>query len=352
MRIAITGTTGNVGTSVLAALADEQAVEEIVAIARRPASFADPRVRFHAADLSRDDLAPLLRGVDAVIHLAWLIQPSRDETITRATNVDGTRRLLDAVAEAGVSAVVHASSVGAYSPGPKDRAVDESWPTDGIPTSFYSRHKAECERLLDRFERDRPQVRVARLRPGLIFKREAASEIRRLFAGPLLPAPLVRRELIAVVPDVPRLRFQAVHSLDVGDAYRRALLADDAHGAFNVAAEPVLDPQTLAEALGARRLPLRGGMLRAAADLSWRLRLQPSPPGWVDLALGVPLMETRRVRERLAWEPRRSASEALLELLDGIRAGAGAPTPPLEPDGDLHGSTPFGAGVRSAAGAA
>lgn len=200
-----------------------------------------------------------------MVHLAWLIQPSRDEAITRATNVDGTRRLLDAVAEAGVSAVVHASSVGAYSPGPKDRRVGESWPTGGIATSFYSRHKAECERLLDRFERDRPQVRVARLRPGLIFKREAASGIRRLFAGPLLPAPLVRRELIAVVPDVARLRFQAVHSLDVGDAYRRALLADDADGAFNVAAEPVLDPQTLAAALGARRVPLRGGSCSTAS---------------------------------------------------------------------------------------
>lgn len=343
MRIAITGATGNVGTSVLAALAGERAVEEIVAIARRPASIADPRVRFHAADISRDDLAPLLRGVDAVIHLAWLIQPSRDESVTRATNVDGTRRLLEAVAEAGVGAVVHASSVGAYSPGPKDRRVGESWPTDGIASSFYSRHKAACERLLDRFERERPQVRVARLRPGLIFKREAASGIRRLFAGPLLPAPLVRRELIAVVPDVPRLRFQAVHSLDVGDAYRRALLADDAHGAFNVAAEPVLDPAALAAALGARRLPMRGGMLRAAADASWRLRLQPTPPGWIDLALGVPLMDVGRARERLGWRPQRSADEALLELLDGIRAGDGAPTPPLAPGGGLLGSTPFGA---------
>ena len=345
MRIAITGATGNVGTSVLAALADVSEVEEIVAIARRPAALPDPRVRFHVADVSRDDLVAPLRGLDAVIHLAWLIQPSREESITRATNVDGTERLLQAVAQAGVGAVVHASSVGAYSPGPKDRAVDESWPTEGIPSSFYSRHKAACERLLDRFERDQPQVRVARLRPGLIFKRDAASGIRRLFAGPLLPPPLVRRELIAVVPDVPRLRFQAVHSLDVGDAYRRVLLADDARGAYNVAADPVLDPAELARLLGAKRLPLRGGMLRAAADLSWRLRLQPSPPGWIDLALGVPLLDSGRIRTQLGWQPSRTAGEALLELLDGLRERAGAQTPPLAPDSELLGSTPLGAGA-------
>jgi UDP-glucose 4-epimerase len=328
MRVVITGITGNVGTSVLAALRDEPAVTEIVGIARRPAPSGDARVRFVRADVATDDLTEHLRGADVVVHLAWLIQPSRDERVLRATNVEGSRRVFDAAARAGVPALVHASSVGAYSPGPKDRRVDESWPTGGISSLFYSRHKAEAERLLDQLERDRPELRIVRLRPGLTFKREAATGIRRLFAGPLLPGSLVRRQLIPVVPDVPRLRFQAVHSLDVGDAYRRAMLAD-VRGAFNVAAEPVLDPAVLAELLGARLIPVRAGVLRAAANLAWRLRLQPSPPGWIDLALGVPLMDTTRAREQLGWRPSHSATDALVELLDGMRDGADFPTPPL-----------------------
>ena len=104
--------------------------------------------------------------------------------------MDGSARVFRAAADAGVASLVYASSVGAYSPGPKDRRVDESWPANGITSSFYSRHKAAVEKLLDRFEREHPQVRVVRLRPGLIFKREAASGIRRLFAGPFLPSPL------------------------------------------------------------------------------------------------------------------------------------------------------------------
>lgn len=328
MRIVITGATGNVGTSLLAALAHEPTVERIVAIARRPAHVGDARVEMVAADVAQADLAPLFAGADAVVHLAWLIQPSRDEHTLRAVNVDGTRNVLAAAAHAGVRAVIYASSVGAYSPGPKDHLVDESWPTDGIDSLFYSRHKAETERMLDRFERDQPGTRVVRMRPGLIFKREAATGIRRLFAGPLLPSPLVRRELIPFVPDIPRLRFQAVHSLDIGEAYRLALVSD-ARGAFNVAADPVLDPAVLAEALHARRVPLRGGLLRGAAALSWRLRLQPSPPGWVDLAFGVPLMDTSRARRELGWQPRRTSVEALIELLDGLRDGADFPTPPL-----------------------
>jgi UDP-glucose 4-epimerase len=257
-----------------------------------------------------------------------LIQPGRDEATLRATNVDGSARVFEAVAAAGVPSLVYASSVGAYSPGPKDRRVDESWPTDGIESSFYSRHKAEVERLLDRFEHESPSVRVVRLRPGLIFKRDAATGIRRLFAGPFLPSPLVRRELVPIVPRTARLVFQAVHSYDVGDAYRLAALSD-ARGAFNVAAEPVLDPAELGRVLSARPIPVHPGLLRAGAALSYRLHLQPSEPGWLDMGLAVPLMDTTRARTELGWEPRRGADDALRELITGMRERAGLDTPPL-----------------------
>ena len=56
------------------------------------------------------------------------------------------------------------------------------------PSSYYGRHKAEVERRLDRFEAEAPEVRVVRMRPGLVFKKEAAEGIRRLFAGPFFPS--------------------------------------------------------------------------------------------------------------------------------------------------------------------
>jgi nucleoside-diphosphate-sugar epimerase len=329
MRVVVVGATGNVGTSVVEALGNEPGVS-VLGVARRLPELDLPHVEWAQADVTSSDLVPIFRGADCVVHLAWLIQPSRDAETLRATNVHGSLRVFEAVAEAGVPSLVYASSVGAYSPGPKKRRVDESWPTNGIRTSFYSRHKAEVERILDSFERDRPETRVVRLRPGLIFKREAASGIRRLFAGPFLPSPLVRRELVPFVPDTPRLRFQAVHSRDVGDAYRLAVVGDS-RGAFNVAAEPVLDPAELARLLGARTIPVPGGVLRGLAAATWKLRLQPTPPGWVDLALGVPLLDTTRARSELGWEPRYGAGEALVELLEGMRERAGAPTPPLDP---------------------
>jgi UDP-glucose 4-epimerase len=331
MRVVVIGATGNAGSALVRRLAAEPRVDEIVGIARRLPAWSVEKTSWRVADISRDRLEPLLDGADAVVHLAWLIQPSRDEATTWATNVDGSRRVFAAVAAARVGALVYASSVGAYGPGPKDRRVDESHPVTGIQSSFYSRHKAIVEAEIMVLQDTHPELRVAWLRPGLIFQRDAASGIRRLFAGPLLPSPLLRRGLVPVFPRHPRLRVQGVHADDVADAYWRAILDDAAQGPYNVAADPVLDGAAFARLLGARTVPVPGAALRGAAALSWRARLQPTPPGWVDLGLGVPLMDSGRAQRELGWTPQHTAAEAFLELFDGMRERAGFPTPPLDP---------------------
>jgi UDP-glucose 4-epimerase len=313
---------------VLGALASDARVDEIVGVARRPARWEHPRTTWVGADVVTDPLEPVFEGADVVIHLAWAIQPSHDQQTLHAINVDGSRRVFEAARAAGVPRIVYASSIGAYSPGPKDRPVDESWPTGGIQTSFYSRHKAATEAMLDGFEGD---MRIVRLRPALIFKREAAAEIRRYFIGPFLPSPLVRRTLIPFVPDHPRLVLQAVHSRDIGEAYRLAALEPHAEGAYNVAADPVLDPDALAHYLNARKVKVSARVLRAAVAITWRARLQPTPEGWLDMGLAVPVMDSSRIRTELGWEPKSTSGEALVELLEGIREGAGAPTAPLDP---------------------
>ncbi|HEV2999262.1 MAG TPA: NAD-dependent epimerase/dehydratase family protein [Solirubrobacteraceae bacterium] len=348
MRIVVVGATGNHGTSLCRRLSADPNVDLVLGVARRLPSLSLPKVEWIEADVTRDALDPIVSGADAVMSLVWLIQPGRKEHVTRAVNVDGSARVFHATARAGVPVLVYASSVGAYAAGPKDRAVDESWSTDGIPTSFYSRHKAEVERLLDAFEAEHPAVRVVRMRPGLCFKREAATQIRRLFAGPFLPRSLLRRTLIPFVPSVDRLRFQAVHTDDLAEAYRLALVNDSARGAYNVAAEPVLDGATLGAALRARQLRVPSSLLRAGAAASYRLRLQPTEPGWVDMGLGVPIMDTTRIRSELGWEARWSSVAAFEELIDGMRQGAGLETPPLDPrtSGPLR-AREFGTGVGS-----
>jgi len=330
VRVVVVGATGNVGSSLVRALAASAEIDSVLGVARRRPQLAVEKVEWARADIAVDQLAPFFRGAGAVVHLAWLIQPSRDHQQLARVNLEGSTRVFRAVAEADVPALVYASSVGAYSPGPKDRLVDESWPVGGVPTSFYARHKAEVERRLDAFELEHPRVRVVRMRPGLIFKRAAATGIRRLFVGPLLPATLLRPAFVPVVPNIPGLRFQAVHTDDVAAAYREAIVRD-VEGAFNLAADPVLDPARIAELFDARLVRMPRRLARGATALSWRFHLQPTPPGWLDLALGVPLLDTVRARTELGWAPQVAADQALRELVDGIREGAGDATPPLAP---------------------
>lgn len=331
MHVVVFGASGNAGTSLIRAAAADPDITSITGVARRMPDVAMPKTSWVAADITTDDLGPLVRGADVVVHLAWLIQPSRDLAALHRTNVDGSRRVFQAAAQERAPALVYASSVGAYSLGPKDRPVDESWPTQGVQTSFYSRHKAATERMLDTLEAEHPRMRVVRLRPGLIFKSESATGQRRLFAGPFLPGSLLHRAAIPIVPDLDRLRFQCVHSYDIGEAYRLAI-TKEVRGAFNVAADPILDVDELADLFGARRVRIKPDTVYKLWNATYKLRLHPTPPGWLDLALQTPVMDTSRARTELGWDPQHTSKEALLDLLKGMRGGEGVATPPLEPD--------------------
>ena len=102
-------------------------------------------------------------------------------------------------------------------------------------------------------------------------------------------------------------------------------------GAFNVAADPVVDPERLAELLEARTVRLPTPALRAALAAAWRLHLVPASPYLFDAVLRLPIMDTTRARAELGWSPRHGSLDALREFLEGLRAGAGMDTPPLSP---------------------
>ncbi|MGE0000008.1 MAG: NAD-dependent epimerase/dehydratase family protein [Ilumatobacteraceae bacterium] len=331
MHVVVVGATGNVGSALLRALDAESQVTSVLGVARRiPARDATPassKVSWHAADISTDPLH-FVEGADAVVHLAWLIQPSRDERLMRATNVDGTRRLTNEVVTHGVPSLIYASSVGTYSPAPKSPPMDERWPASGISSSTYSRHKAEVETFLDETAGQYPGLRVVRMRTSLVFQRAAASEVHRLFLGPLMPWHLPRP--LRAVPGLRRLTFQATHADDIAAAYVQALVRD-VSGAFNVAADPVLTPRLIADAVGGRVLPLPEPVLRLAVRAGYATRLVPTEAGWLDMATQTPVMDTTRSRTELGWTERVSAVDALCELLDGIGDGAGYPTPALAP---------------------
>ncbi|RKT89100.1 Nucleoside-diphosphate-sugar epimerase [Saccharopolyspora antimicrobica] len=328
-RVVVVGGTGNIGTSVIEALDHDPAVGTIVSLSRREPSGAGEKIRWERADITTDDLAAPFAEADVVIHLAWIFQPTHDPITTWRNNVLGSIRVFEAAATAGVRHLVYASSIAAYSPGPHERPVDENWPTHGWPGSAYSREKAYLERYLDAFQLQHPEMQVTRMRTAFCFKPESASQQRRLFMGPLVINRLVRPDLLPALPTPSGMRFQAVHSDDVGEAYRLAALSSSS-GAFNIAAEPLIDTRVLGELLGTHTMTLPSQVARGALSTAWKLHLVPASPDLFDAFLRLPIMDTSRARDELGWTPSRSSTEAVADFLRGLQKAEGGSTPPLQ----------------------
>jgi nucleoside-diphosphate-sugar epimerase len=339
VRIVITGASGNVGTALLRRLAHDDP-PEIVGVCRRPPSDGDPyrSASWVSLDLAQPEAAaalrPVLRGAAAVVHLAWGFQPSQDVAHLDRLGIGGTRAVVEAAQAENVGHMVHLSSVGAYSPGPSfpgdtGYRVAEDWPTEGIDTLAYSIEKVAAERILDDHEGRHPEgTAIARVRPGLIVQRDAGSSLMRYGMPAYLPAALLRH--VAVLPLDRDFAVPLVHADDVADAVAR-VLQRRATGGFNLAAEPPVTRDLIAEVLGARPVHMPRTLLRAAADLGWRVRLQPLDPGWIDLAFAVPLLDTTRARTELGWSPGVDARTALAEVLTGMADGAATTSPVLRP---------------------
>lgn len=171
ITVAVTGPTGEIGMSAVTALEREPAVDAIVGMARRP---FDPSSRgwlkttYQQGDiLDREAVDALVAQADVVIHLAFIIMGSREESAR--INLEGTRNVFEAtVACERVRRLVYTSSVAAYgyhadNPSP----LTEDVPARGSDEHYYSAQKAACEALLGGITKDSP-VEVFVLRPCIV----------------------------------------------------------------------------------------------------------------------------------------------------------------------------------------
>ncbi len=336
MRIVIVGASGNVGTALLRLLQARSTPVEVIGVSRRTPPPAPPYdvEQWHSIDLAApgaaERLAPVLDAADAVVNLAWGFQPTRDVDQLERVGVGGLTSVVEAAARSDVGQLVHMSSVGAYRRAKRGQRVDESWPTDGVPSSVYSRHKAAAERVLDDFAAGRPDDRpvLTRFRPGIVLQRAAGSALLRYGVPGYVPA-----RLITALPLLPLDRSFTVPAVHANDLAAAVLASIDrrAGGAFNIAAEPPITRDGLAAALGARPVQFPAAALRTVVGASWHARLQRIDAGWIDLAFAVPLLDTTRARTVLQWEPRIDAVSALREAIAGIHDAASTASPVLRP---------------------
>jgi UDP-glucose 4-epimerase len=238
---------------------------------------------------------------DVVVHLACGFQPARDTRYLTRLGVGGTSAVLQAAHSSGIGHLIHMSSVGTYAAGSYGARVNESWPTTGIASSPYSRDKSAAEAVLDEYEQrlGSAAIPIARMRPGFILQRVAASGLMRYGLPGYVPMWLIPR--LPVLPLDKHLCIPLIHADDVADAITR-VIDRRAAGPFNLAAEPPVGRDDVAAALGAHPVHVPSGVLRALVDLTWRARLQHIDRGWLDLAFTAAGLLTCPQRARLDAE--------------------------------------------------
>jgi dihydroflavonol-4-reductase len=154
----VTGAAGFIGSHVVRALlADGHAVRALHLPGEDLRNLAGLDIELLPGDITdAEGMRAAVLGCDWVFHLAaiyalWLPNPQR----VRDVNVEGTRKVLQAAADAGVSRVVHTSSIAVFGgQGPQDCATEESSFALGNTGDLYSRTKYESHQLALEFARD------------------------------------------------------------------------------------------------------------------------------------------------------------------------------------------------------
>lgn len=322
ITVAVTGPTGEIGISAVTALEREPTVDKIIGMARRP---FDPlthgwaKTIYKQGDiLDREAVDELVAEADVVIHLAFIIMGSREES--ERVNLQGTRNVFEAtVAAERPRRLVYTSSVAAYgyhsdNPVP----LTEDVPARGSAEHYYSAQKAACEAMLAEVT-EGSSLEVFVLRPCIVTGPEAPA-----LAAPLQSLPGIVRAaskavplLKPVVPD-PGFPLQLVHHDDVATAIALAATAPAPPGAYNIAGDGTVTVSEVARALGARAVRVPAAAASAASAAITRLPFVPSLLEWLHVARASVVMDTAKAKNELGWQPTHTSAEALESLASAV----------------------------------
>jgi len=328
LTVAVTGPTGEIGQAVVGALERSREVKRILGMARRPFDPAEQgwkKFSYRRGDvLDREAVADLVKDADVVVHLAFIIMGSANES--RTVNLDGSRNVFEAAIRAGVKRLVYASSVAAYGfHGENPQPLTEEVPARGTASHYYSAQKAEVEALLAQTLEGSATAPYV-LRPCIVGGRDAPllieslpytqvfDRLPRAVSRMLDGVPIIE----PVLPD-PGVPFQMVHHDDVASAMRAAVLGRGKPGIYNLAGAGQLTVAKLASELGWYSIPVPELAVDAIAELVGRLGFLPAQAQWIAAFREPVIMDTAKARRELRWRPKYDALQTLRETIVNAR---------------------------------
>lgn len=326
LAVAVTGPTGTLGFGLLPLLEADDRVARVTGVARRPFDPAEhgwAKTRYQRGDVrDAEMLREAFRHADVVVHLAFQVTGAASSETIRSVNIDGTLNAFDAAVAVGARRFVYASSVAAYG-FHRDNPVGmtEDWPTRPAARLFYAQEKARLEQLLRARAAAADGPALYLLRPSIVLGPHAVGgkSAPRGLLGALARVPVRWAGRMPLPVPAAELPVQLVHEADVGRALLRCVVAAGPPGAYNIAADGIVTPATVARELGMRSFPVPPRLTQGAARALAALPFLPPAAQWVEAASHPAIMDTTRAKEELGWAPVFTALETLRETLRRYR---------------------------------
>lgn len=318
LRVLVTGASGFLGRAVAAAVRD--AGHEVRTFQRRPSGV--PGVTDVLGTMTdADAVRAAVDGVEAVVHLAAKVSLAGDPADFVRVNVDGTRSLVAAARDAGVSRFVFVSSPSVAHTGSSIAGAGASPASPDGARGDYARTKAAAELLA--LDADAPGFAVVAVRPHLVWGPGDTQLVGRIVDRarrgrlPLLDSGAALIDSCYVDNAASAMVAALAHAADDG-------VHGNAYVVTNGEPRPVadlLDGICRASGVPTPRWHVPAGVARTAGSLVeavWRVRPGvDEPPMTRFLAEQLSTshwFDQRRTRRDLQWAPSVSIDEGLRRL--------------------------------------
>ena len=306
-RIAITGSSGYLGSRLVARLAKHDDVETIVGVDFRPPVDPPAKLRFYQRDVATPFSEVFEKErVDTAVHLAFVVGSSRDHRRVRGVGLDGAHNFLDACRAAGVEQAVYMSSSTAYGAHPDNpEPLTEASPLRPNDAFLYSRYKAAADGLFREFAEEHPATNVTVLRGCPVIGPGGHAA-----AG----ATIFQRVMLRVAGYDPLTQF--IHEDDLIRLFVHAI-ERRARGVFNTAGNGFIRYSHLAKLANRRMVALPYPLIAPLLEATWHARLQGSGSAVGLRYIMYPwVVDNARFCEQTGFSYRHSSEEAVRALFE------------------------------------
>jgi UDP-glucose 4-epimerase len=307
-RVLITGSSGFYGRAVVGAIRKHWPSARVFGLDVVSAKTNHPD-EFELCDITSPKLRQYVLDFlpDTLIHLAFVVNPLRDEEKMHAVNVGGTRNVLAAAADAQPARLLISSSATAYGAWPDNPIpMTENQPLRARTEYRYADDKFQVEGLLADFSQSHPALSVSWTRPCMIYGPGMSNFMTTLFTVPP----------VLTLPGGSNSPMQLVHLEDVAEA-TLAILNAEARGPFNLAPPDWFTIRDLAKLSGRFAVSVPFAACRAVTACWWALHLPifrfPAPL-WYFIRYPW-VVAPERLMTEVGFQFRHSSADVIRQLL-------------------------------------